>query len=100
MLVDIGKENKNIFVSKAESLFDAARNLSLNSSFSFNYTQCRAVIFTTKAAIFELGDFLSELAQNRVLSSKGTVLRIDEFFNNRLLGSKVNLVDIIDLKKD
>jgi len=139
-VLEVGKETKNISVSRASSLFDAKRNLTLTSKYTFDYTQCRAVIFTTKAASFGLdnfldffdrgqeipqrfyvfitpatpdkllglkmdegiyvGIFLSELAQESRLSSQGTTLRIDEFFNNRYTGSKVNLVNIVDLQKD
>jgi spore germination protein KC len=138
--VEIGAERKTSFKSEAKSLFEAARNLSLMSNYKFSYSQCRAIIFTPKAAKYGLdnfldlfarsqtlplrsfifitsedienfintsmeeeqytGIFLSELAQNATESSKGTTLRIDEFLNNRLLGSKVNLINIIELKKD
>jgi Ger(x)C family germination protein len=138
--VEIGEERKTIFKVKGNSLFEAARNLSLMSNYRFSYSQCRAVIFTQSAAKYGLdnfldmfdrsqslplrsyafittedvekimnakmneeqyiGVFLSELAQNADVSSKGTVLRIDEFFNNRVLGSKVNLVNVVELAKD
>ncbi len=138
--VEVGVEKKTIFKSKAASLFDAARNLSLKSNYEFNYSQCRAIIFSSKAASYGVdnfldlfdrsqqlplrsyifitpgnmekiintkmeeeqyvGIFLAELAQNTTLSSKGTVLRIDEFLNKRFLGSKVNLVNIIELESE
>lgn len=47
-----------------------------------------------------IGIFLSELAQNTKLTSKGTTLRIDQFFNNRFLGDQVNLLNIIKIKKE
>jgi len=137
--LEVGKENKSIQISSGSNLYDAARNLRLNSSFTINYTQCRAIIFTTKAASFGIdnfidlfdrgqelpqrsyvfitpsdpekilkvemkeekfvGIFLSELAENMVKTPHGTALRIDEFFNNRLLGSKVNVINLIELKK-
>jgi spore germination protein KC len=138
--LEVGAESKTIFTAREESLFDAARSLSLSTNYTLDYSQCRAVIFSTRAAnygldnfldLFErgqelpvrsyvfisplepekllnirmeeeqyLGIFLSELVKNTKLSSKGTVVRIDEFFNRRLLGSKVNLVNVIDLKKE
>jgi len=138
--LEIGKENKSIQIAKGSSLYEAVRSLRLNSSFTINYTQCRAVIFTRKAASFGLdnfldlfdrgqelpqrsylfitpsdpekllkvqmkeekfvGIFLSELAENMVKTPQGTAIRIDEFFNNRLLGSKVNVVNLIELKKE
>jgi len=138
--IDVGTEGKSIVIGKGASLFEAARNLKMNSSYDIDYSQCRAIIFTTKAASYGLdnfldlfdrdqevpqrsyvyvtsddpkkilkaemkeekfvGIFLSELAKNMTSTSQGVSLRIDEFFNRRLSGSKVNVVNIVDLKKE
>jgi spore germination protein KC len=138
--IEVGDERKEVFVSKAKSLFEAARNLSLMSNYNIYFSQCRSVILTEKAAQKGLdnyldliarnqglhlrsyvfitpenlenimhvnvneekfvGIFLSELAQTSGESSRGTKLRIDELFNNRLQGANVNLINIIETKNN
>ena len=70
----------------------------------------RAYIFITPESIETLisatmdeekytGIFLSELAFNSDFSSRGTKIRIDEYLNNRLLGEKVVVANIIELNR-
>lgn len=44
-----------IFKGRGKTLFEAMRDMNLSSSYKLNYTQCKAIIFTEKAASSKMG---------------------------------------------
>lgn len=45
-----GKGSRILFKGTGKTLFETFRNINLSSSYKINYTQCRGIIFTEKAA--------------------------------------------------
>jgi spore germination protein KC len=61
--IDVGDERKEVFVSKAKSIFEAARNFLLMSNYNIYFSQCRSVILTEKAAKKGLNNYLDLISR-------------------------------------
>lgn len=52
------KGERIVYKSKGKAAFEALRNAGSSSSYKINFTQCKAIIFTEKAAAYGIDNFL------------------------------------------
>lgn len=91
-----GKGSRILFQGTGKTLFETFRNLNLSSSYKLNYTQCRGVIFTEKAAEKGLDFFIDvfDRGQEFVIRSDIVIYKGDP---TTLINAKLKEQDYIGL---
>ena len=129
-----------IFKGEGKTVFEALRNINLGTSFKFNVTQNKVLIFTERAGEYGIdrfidffhrdqeflirqyicvyrggienlaniqmkenkyiGPFIDRLLANVGVSSRATHLTINDYYVQRLIGDKVNIIPLIEVKQD
>lgn len=91
-----GKGSRVLFQGTGKTLFETFRNLNLSSSYKINYTQCRGIIFTEKAAEKGLDRFIDvfDRGQEFVIRSDIVIYKGDPV---ALINAKLKEQDYIGL---
>ncbi|MBC8059361.1 MAG: Ger(x)C family spore germination protein [Clostridiaceae bacterium] len=137
---DSAKGERIVFKGTGKTVYEVMKDLNLSSSYQFNYTQNRVIIFTQKATEFGIenyidtfqrqqellirpyvlvykgdpnkllqmqlkeeeyiGIFLNRLIENQKNSSRTVQVNLNKFLARRTLGSKTNVVTLVDMSKD
>lgn len=131
---------KLLLKGEGKTVFEALRNINLGTSFKFNVTQTKALIYTEKAAEYGLdysidffdreqeflvrhylcvmrgdpekllsaktsegeyvGVFIDRLLDNVGTSSRAVSKPINDYHNQRLIGDRVNIVPLLEVRRD
>ncbi|MBV7275530.1 Ger(x)C family spore germination protein [Clostridium sp. PL3] len=91
-----GKGSRILFKGTGKTLFETFRDINLSSSYKINYTQCRGIIFTSKAAEKGLDNFIDvfDRGQEFVIRSDIVIYRGDP---EKLIKTKLKEQDYIGL---
>ena len=133
------KGRRVLFKGSGKTISEVANNVNLSSSYQLDYTQCKVIIFSEKAAEYGLEDFMdfflrnqafvirnqlaiyrgdteslmkvqlkeeeylgvfiAELIRNKRAASRAIEINMQEFYNQRFIGDKVNTVPMISVAK-
>ena len=93
---DATKGQKVTFKGKGKTVYEVMKDLNLSSSYKINYTQTRAIIFTKKAAVFGIDNFIDTFQRQQELLVRPYVM-VYMGDPNKLIGLKLKEEEYIGL---